>query len=72
MRVAINHDGLDVPRALHIVWGPEHRIMILNSYMIPVNVVPRVSAGRLVIGIWIGQSWPQQETILLLSQGSAW
>ena len=28
--------------------------------MIPVDVVPRVSAGRLVIGIRIGQSWPQQ------------
>ena len=26
-----------------------------NSYMIPVDEVPRVSAGRLVIGIWIGQ-----------------
>ena len=36
--------------------------------MIPVDVVPRVSAGRLVIGFWIGQSWPQHDfvtTILL-------
>ena len=31
------------------------------SYMIPVDVVPRVSAGRLVIGIWMAQSWPQQD-----------
>ena len=38
--------------------------------MIPVDVVPRVSAGRLVIGIWIGQSWPQQDyvTTILLSR----
>jgi len=36
--------------------------------MIPVDVVPRVLAGSLVIGIWIGQSWPQQDyvTIVLL------
>ena len=29
----------------------------------PVDVVPRVSAGRLVIGIWTGQSWPQQDYV---------
>ena len=34
-----------------------------NPFMIPVDVVPRVSAGRLVIGIWIGQSWPQQDYV---------
>ena len=42
--------------------------------MTPVDVVPRVSAGRLVIGISIGESWPQQDyvtTILLLWQGLA-
>ena len=42
---------------------------IEEGYMIPVDVVPRVSAGLLVIGIWIGQSWPRQDdvtTILLL------
>jgi len=36
--------------------------------MIPVDVVPRVSAGRQVIGFRIGHSWPQQDyvtTILL-------
>ena len=34
--------------------------------MIPVDVVPRVSNGRLVIGIWIGQSWPQQDYVTTL------
>ena len=40
--------------------------------MTPVDVVPRISAGRLVIGIWIAQSWPQQdyETTILLSPHS--
>ena len=28
-----------------------------------VDVVPRGLAGRLVIGIWIGQSWPQQDYV---------
>ena len=34
---------------LHPDLFPEHHLC--SSYMIPVDVVPRVSAGRLVIGI---------------------
>ena len=34
--------------------------------MIPVDVVPGISAGRLVTGIWKGQSWPQQDYVITI------
>jgi len=47
------------------------RICISGSYMVPVDVGPRVSAACLLVGIGIGQCWPQQDYVTTMTNNLA-